>query len=51
MNMEPDPKYYKSCSNVEIIQRILTNLAFAYQKLGETDKQNEIDRFIDIFRK
>lgn len=51
MNMEPDPKYYKSCSNVEIIQRILTNLAFAYQKLGETDKQNEIDRFIEIFRK
>lgn len=49
MNIEPNEKYYKSCSNIEIIKRILTNLSFAYQKIGEEDKQNEVNRFLKIF--
>ena len=49
MNIEPDEKYYKSCSNIEIIKRILTNLSFAYQKIGEEDKQNEVNQFLKIF--
>jgi len=49
MNIEPNEKYYKSCSNIEIIKRILTNLSFAYQKMGEEDKQNEVNQFLKIF--
>ncbi len=49
MNIEPNEKYYKSCSNIEIIKRVLTNLSFAYQKIGEEDKQNEVNRFLKIF--
>jgi regulator of sirC expression with transglutaminase-like and TPR domain len=49
MNIEPNEKYYKSCSNIEIIKRILTNLSFAYQKIGEEDKQNEVNQFLKIF--
>jgi regulator of sirC expression with transglutaminase-like and TPR domain len=49
MNIEPNEKYYKSCSNIEIIKRVLTNLSFAYQKIGEEDKQNEVNQFLKIF--
>jgi regulator of sirC expression with transglutaminase-like and TPR domain len=49
MNIEPNEKYYKSCSNIEIIKRILTNLSFAYQKIGEEDKHNEVNQFLKIF--
>jgi regulator of sirC expression with transglutaminase-like and TPR domain len=49
MNIEPNEKYYKSCSNIEIIKRVLTNLSFAYQKIGEEDKQNEVNEFLKIF--
>ncbi|OYU66519.1 MAG: hypothetical protein CFE22_08500 [Cytophagaceae bacterium BCCC1] len=49
MNIEPNEKYYKSCSNIEIIKRVLTNLSFAYQKIGEEDKQNEVNQFLKLF--
>ena len=49
MNIEPNEKYYKSCSNTEIIKRILTNLSFAYQKAGEEDKRMEINEILTLF--
>ncbi|MDP1816349.1 MAG: transglutaminase-like domain-containing protein [Leadbetterella sp.] len=49
MNIEPNEKYYKSCSNIEIIKRVLTNLSFAYQKIGEEDKHNEVNQFLKLF--
>ncbi len=49
MNIEPNEKYYKSCSNIEIIKRILTNLSFAYQKTGEESKKLEINELLTIF--
>jgi regulator of sirC expression with transglutaminase-like and TPR domain len=50
MNIKPDPKYYKSCSNIEIVRRILTNLSFAYQKIGDNDKVSEIKPFLELFQ-
>lgn len=49
MNIEPNEKYYKSCSNTEIIKRILTNLSFAYQKAGEENKRMEINEILTLF--
>ncbi len=49
MNIEPNEKYYRSCSNIEIIKRILTNLSFAYQKTGEDHKKLEINELLMIF--
>ena len=49
MNIEPNDKYYTSCSNLEIIKRILTNLSYAYQKMGEDEKQIEINELLRIF--
>jgi regulator of sirC expression with transglutaminase-like and TPR domain len=42
LNLDPDPKYYLPCSNVEIIKRCLNNLVFSYEKLGYIEKVNEL---------
>lgn len=50
MNIEPEEKFYKPCNNIDIILRILTNLSFAYNKIGENSKQSDINTLIDIFK-
>lgn len=50
IKIEPEPKYYKACSNQDIVVRILTNLSFAFHKNGEKENQAEIDRLLEIFR-
>ncbi|MCP9767496.1 hypothetical protein EGI22_06205 [Lacihabitans sp. LS3-19] len=50
MNVDPSDKYYKACTNVEIIKRILTNLSFSYQKIGDEVKQNEVNTLLEIFK-
>lgn len=40
--------FYQPCTNLEIIQRSLRNLAFSYQKLGDTEKLNEVEGLLDF---
>ncbi len=42
LNLEPEPKYYLPCSNIEIIKRCLNNLIFSYEKLGYIEKVQEL---------
>ena len=42
LDIEPKPEYYLPCSNVEIMQRVLNNLIYSYQKLGYSDKVEEL---------
>jgi regulator of sirC expression with transglutaminase-like and TPR domain len=42
LNLEPEPKYYLPCSNVEIIKRCLNNLIYSYEKLGYLEKVEEL---------
>jgi regulator of sirC expression with transglutaminase-like and TPR domain len=39
--------FYEPCSNVDMIRRMLRNLAFSYQKLGQPEKEIEIDELMD----
>jgi regulator of sirC expression with transglutaminase-like and TPR domain len=50
MKIDTDEKYYNACNNQDIVQRILTNLSFAYSKIGEEGKQQEINELLDIFK-
>ncbi len=50
MKIEPDPKFYNSCSNLDIIPRILTNLSYAFNKIGKTEQQGEVNYLLDIFK-
>lgn len=42
LNLEPQKKYYEPCTNLEMIQRLITNLIISYEKLGYPDKTAEL---------
>ncbi len=44
LNLDPDPKYYLPCSNMDIIKRSLNNLIHSYEKLGYLEKVEELKR-------
>lgn len=39
--------FYEPCSNVDMIRRILRNLSFSFQKLGQTDKVEETEELLE----
>jgi regulator of sirC expression with transglutaminase-like and TPR domain len=41
-NIEPTPRYYKPCTNVDIIKRVLRNLIYSFEKQENTDKVDEL---------
>lgn len=49
LNLEPQNSYYKPCTNRDMILRMLRNLSFSYQKLGDTEKVDEIGQMIALF--
>ena len=49
-NLEKKQDYFKSCNNSVTIERMLRNLLYSYEKLGYTDKLNEVNQIIKIVR-
>jgi regulator of sirC expression with transglutaminase-like and TPR domain len=49
LNLKPQNHFYETCSNVEIIQRVLRNLISAYEKLSAVEKVAEVQEMLDIF--
>lgn len=49
-NISPEPMFYKPCNNVEIIQRIILNLIFSYEKLGYDSKVADLQSIMKITR-
>jgi len=47
-NITPDEMFYQPCSNVEIIQRLLLNLIYSYEKLGYEPKIKELQALLKI---
>ena len=47
-NITPDPMFYQPCSNLEIIQRLLLNLIYAYEKMGYEQKIKELKDLLKI---
>ncbi|NND78047.1 MAG: hypothetical protein HKN39_07680 [Flavobacteriales bacterium] len=50
LELEPEPKHFKPCSNVEIVRRLFNNLVYAYQKLGYTDKVDEVIKIASVLK-
>lgn len=48
LKLEPQPAYYEPCENTDIIRRMLRNLVFAFDKIGEVDKSKEIKGLLEI---
>jgi regulator of sirC expression with transglutaminase-like and TPR domain len=49
-NITPDDTYYQPCNNLEIIQRLLLNLIYSYEKLGYNDKIKDLQDLLKISR-
>ncbi len=45
------PKYYKPCSNTEIVFRMIMNLILAYEQLGESGKIAQLKEMLSLFTK
>jgi regulator of sirC expression with transglutaminase-like and TPR domain len=43
LKIKPHAHYYEPCKNIEIIQRMIRNLIFAYTKLGHDEKVEELE--------
>jgi regulator of sirC expression with transglutaminase-like and TPR domain len=50
LDLEPNEAYYQPCRNEEILKRMLRNLIFAYQKLGEIEKVEELEIMLKVLK-
>ena len=49
LNLDAQSGYYLPCSNHDMIQRMVRNLLYSYQKLGDTEKVDELNEMIRLF--
>lgn len=49
LNLDPQNSYYQPCTNRDMVLRMVRNLAFSYQKLGDTEKVEELTGIIRLF--
>ncbi len=48
LNLSPSENFVLPCSNVDIITRVLRNLATSYSQAGNAAKTEEINRMLDV---
>jgi regulator of sirC expression with transglutaminase-like and TPR domain len=48
LKIDPQPAFFDPCSNLAIVLRFLKNLSTSFEKLGETDKADEVKELLEI---
>ncbi len=48
--LEPRKEYFTPCSNTTTIERVLRNLIFSYEKMGYSDKTEQVTLLLNIIR-
>lgn len=48
LKLDPKPEYYDPCENIEIIRRVIRNLMFSFEKIGDLDKSKEVNQMLKI---
>ena len=46
--MDSNPIFYEPCNNHEILKRLLRNLSFSYNKIGDLEKADEVQTLLKI---
>jgi regulator of sirC expression with transglutaminase-like and TPR domain len=46
LKLDPLPLFYRPCSNVDMIRRVLRNLIYSYEKLGHVEKVEELNQLL-----
>jgi regulator of sirC expression with transglutaminase-like and TPR domain len=47
-NIAPDEMFYQPCNNIDIVQRLLLNLIYSYEKLGYESKIKDLQSLLKI---
>lgn len=50
MQMKPDPSFFTPCTNVDIIQRLVSNMILTYTQLGNPEKVEELNAILDLMK-
>ncbi len=50
IDVEPNDQYFKPCSNIAIIKRMITNICYSYQKLNKLDKDQHFKELLRLFK-
>lgn len=48
LKLDPKPVYYEPCENIDIIKRVVRNLIFSFEKIGDVDKSKEVNELLKI---
>jgi regulator of sirC expression with transglutaminase-like and TPR domain len=48
LKLDPKPAYYEPCENIDIIKRVVRNLIFSFEKIGDLDKSKEVNELLKI---
>lgn len=48
LKIESKEEFFEPCQNLVIIKRTLRNLIFAFEKIGDLDKKQEVEQLVDI---
>jgi regulator of sirC expression with transglutaminase-like and TPR domain len=48
LKIEPRPRFYEPCTNLDIIKRIMRNLIMAYDKSGYPQRKEEIEELLTM---
>jgi len=49
MKVKPDPSFFSPCTNQDIIHRLINNLIFAYTRLGDNEKIEDLEILLNAF--
>ncbi len=50
LELDEHDMFYTPCDNESIIRRIINNLKYSYEKLGFTDKEEEMKRLMEVMK-
>lgn len=48
LDLRPEPRFFKPCSNGDMIRRMINNLVHAYQKNGDQEKVSLLSDFVQM---
>jgi regulator of sirC expression with transglutaminase-like and TPR domain len=48
LKIKPEESFFAPCTNVDIIQRLIHNLKYSYERSGQQDKTDELDLLLNL---
>jgi regulator of sirC expression with transglutaminase-like and TPR domain len=48
LNIAKNDIFYEPCNNIDIITRVLRNLIVSFEKLGDTERVEEVNQLLDV---